>query len=133
LLLTGARIGEVLLIKQRHISTDGLIYIPALKGSNPRVLSSPSLQMFFLEHSGNNEAFVFPYNYKNCYTLLHRYLTGVVKIELNKSQSVTHWFRYSYIASLLLIASKPGEFDKTLIGHKSVKSTLHYLRRLHHG
>lgn len=126
-LFYGLRISECLNITTSDVSTTGHIRVRGSKGSNDRIVIPYRFASFWQNEAkailpiGNiYSRFWFYRQYKNL---------GLYAIFGNsKVNSVTHLFRHLNILSL---KDNFNETDLTrkFIGHKSIKSTMHYERK----
>lgn len=126
-LFYGLRISECLNITTSDISNTGHIRVRGSKGSNDRIVIPYRFASFWQNEAkallplGNiYSRFWFYRNYKNL---------GLYAIFGNsKVKSVTHLFRHLNILSLKDNFNETG-LTRNFIGHKSIKSTMHYERK----
>lgn len=123
--LYGLRITEALNIRYSDITSLGAIHVKGLKGSMDRLVYPVNYRNFWLVFSSNRVILSRGYNRYYFYRLYKK--LGVYSIVSgNKNSSVTHLLRYQYIISLMKQNLELEEI-RQLIGHKSIKSTLHYV------
>lgn len=126
--LFGLRISEVLNINYSAVSADGSIRIRGLKGSSDRQVYPVVYRNYWLTTKHNRTIFPSSYNRWYFYRLYRK--KGIYHMfQNNGNQSVTHLARYSYIISLLKDGRNIPEIQQ-LIGHKSINSTIHYVRNI---
>lgn len=126
--LYGIRITEALRITPSDINSSGQIRIRGIKGSNDRIVYPVKFSYFWLSVKENN--FFIPSSYNRFYFYRLYRKKGIYFLnESNKKESVTHALRYLYISSLIQ-QGLDQEQIRNLIGHKSIKSTIHYVDNL---
>lgn len=126
--LYGLRISEVLNVKWSDINENCQIFITGKKGSNDRVVYPVKFANFWMFLREKKVNIPSSYNRFYFYRLykkkgLYVHLTG------HRNLSVTHFLRYKYLVSLLA-QDLEVEKVKQLIGHKSIKSTIHYVEQI---
>jgi len=125
LLGSGLRVSEICSLEPRRILNDKQVLVKGAKGSGDRVCTlrwSEGLQ-YFQGAGWSNFSYGLDryYIYRLCRKMgVYAHIIG------NKNQAVTHAGRHQYVAQLEKQGLTPEEI-KTVIGHKSVKSTMHYL------
>lgn len=130
-LLFGLRISEALSIRHNHIMFDGSIFVPGQKGSSDRVVYPVRFRDFWI--SVKNKQYVPPPSYNRFHFYrLYRKKGIYLALKGNKKGSATHLMRYLYIAKILN-ETKDIDQVRQLIGHRSIKSTLHYVNKLRKG
>ena len=120
----GLRITEVLNIQKCDISRQGRIRIKGLKGSNDRIVTP----IMFAQFWQSLPDFMLPLGSVYSRFYFYRWFKRIGIYDVfgnNKRFSVTHMFRHHLALSL------KNEFDDTaltqrVLGHRSIKSTLHY-------
>jgi site-specific recombinase XerD len=125
--ISGARISEILNINAADIQNDGKIFLKGLKHSENRLIQPVIFKEFFIKCKLNN---LKPY-----YGLSRFYYYRIFKKKgliafhsQNKKNSVCHSFRHNFISNLAN-AGIDIEDIKKFVGHKSLKSTLHYVNK----
>lgn len=122
------RVSEVLKINYKVISSNYSIVIQSSKGSHNRVIQAKLYQHVLSELRDNRASFSDFFNRWHIYRelkKLHLY-TGVVG---NERMSVTHAARHINAVDLYSV-SADIESVKMLLGHKSSKSSLYYVKPL---
>ena len=124
LLAYGLRISEVLNIRKGDINSTGTIIVRGKKGSDDRLISALQFSEWIYK---NRLSFTSILEYRNrwyYYRLfkrldIHKQMTG------NKNTSVTHVFRYAFVAD---VKAMTGDTDKTakIVGHKNRLNTKRY-------
>jgi len=123
--LNGLRISEVLNISGRNINPYGAIHIKGLKGSSDRLVYSVSFKSFWLNMRKHNISFPKSLNRYYYYRLYKK--KGLYEVfGNNKKASVTHLLRYVYLIGLYQSGLPISEIQ-TILGHRSIKSTIHYV------
>ena len=126
--LFGLRISEALQIDHSQVMFNGAINIRGLKGSNDRFVYPVKYRDFWLQVKRSNSS---PGQYYNRFYFYRLYkkigISGL--LSFNKNHSVTHYMRYMYVLQLLKETDNV-ESIKNLLGHKSIKSTMHYIEKL---
>lgn len=126
--LYGLRISEVLNIKPAQIMPSGQITIKGLKGSCDRFVVPVIYNQYWIQIAKSNCEISKSYNRFYFYRLYKKH--GISKAFAdNKKASVTHLLRYYYIANLVKSGKDIREIA-TIIGHKSLISTLVYVNNL---
>jgi len=126
--LYGLRISEVLNITPSDISPQGLIKIRGLKGSESRIIYAVMFKAFWQLMRVNN--WMIPKSYNRFYFYRLYKKKGIYEVFGNNSKkSVTHFLRYNYLLSLLQQNMKIEEIQ-LILGHKSIRSTIHYVENL---
>lgn len=121
---SGCRITEALSISVTDISSEGLVLIKGLKGSNDRVITVTELQPLFTKSLRNGIDPFYSMNRFTAYRLLKN--IGVQKLKSNrKRESVTHVFRDEHSKSIRKIAGSKSVLAAAL-GHKNEKNTDYY-------
>lgn len=130
-LLGGLRISEVLGIKGINISLSGAVYVEGKKGSHSRIVQVIYNRDFFSKFAGSF-CFVFScysrywvYRQYKRYGITHAHLNGIYN-------SVTHALRHAYIAGAQQAGACNDDIQRS-IGHKSKKSTSHYINKNRNG
>lgn len=126
-LLSGCRVSEILNISYTDILTGGKVLVRGLKGSDDRVIHSSRFASYL---NICKSAQCNPFEYLSRFMLYRDYKKkGIMMLFKNASyRSVTHALRHLYIEELKG-AGLTNENIKTSIGHKSDKSTLHYVEK----
>lgn len=128
MLISGCRVSEALGIKTNSILANGQILLQGLKGSESRLVTPILYNEFWNNFSQDHSSIPAYYSRFFFYRLFKKY--GIsAQLSANSRSSVTHVLRYIYISNLLesgvdLVAIQ------NIIGHKSYKSTLHYVQKL---
>lgn len=126
--LYGLRISEVLNIKPTDIGSNGNIQIKGLKGSENRVVYAVRFRNFWEQMRVNN--FQLPNSYNRFYFYRLYKKKGIYQaFGKNRKSSTTHYLRYLYIQELLTQGIELEQI-KLIIGHKSIKSTIHYVSNI---
>lgn len=122
----GLRISEVLNISSGDIQPDGRVRIRGGKGSSDRIVYlHEGRELLLRARSGNFKPFN-GYNRFFIYRIFKR--AGiVVSFKGSKNDSVTHAFRLLYLQNLNDDVNL--ETKRKAIGHKSSKSTKHYVSK----
>lgn len=120
----GSRISETLNIRHEQITETGQIYLIADKGSNNRLISSPSGILFYIHCKTN---FIDPFHGLNRFTAYR--LLKSINISLLKNgrvhESVTHIFRNHFAKNLRNIGIEDGYLAQ-VTGHKNKSNTDYY-------
>lgn len=128
LVLYGLRISEVLNINATDIFPNGQIRIRGAKGSEDRMIYAIRSRKLFEFMRINQLSLPSTYNRFYFYRLFKK--KGIyAQFGGNFNNSVTHYFRYSYILELLKQGLQLDQIRK-IIGHKSINSTIHYAEQL---
>jgi integrase len=111
-----------------HLMTFPIVKLQPAKGNLIRTFESPALYteiQYLLPWK--NEAVIY-WNYKKLYRFLYPYIPNFGDV-WNKKDTVTYFFRFGYIQSLL---NDGYSFDdiKAQMGHKSMNSTMEYINKL---
>lgn len=130
-LLAGVRISEILNIEGVNISPRCAIYIRSTKGSESRIVQAVYNVDFFLKYAGSH-GFVFAdYSRFWFYRQYKRY--GIQVTHVNSvNKSVTHALRHAYISQCKATGAENKDIQRA-VGHKSIKSTHHYINKSTHG
>lgn len=125
LLITGARVSEVLRIKHSHIALSGMFKIVGAKGSNSRYYHAAESTEYMLRCKRDH---IDPFEYINRYYVYREFRkVGITsKFDGHENNSVTHLPRHLMAASINQVAESLTEVADTL-RHKSIKSTNHYI------
>lgn len=142
-LFTGCRVGEVLLLRWRHIDFDndfiwvehtyirktGEIQEYTKNGSQVYLPLPPRLKAFLLARKGKPDDLVAPNTLGNmiCYYVYRRYLR-VLQTKLNLDIRSSHGLRHS-ATELWAEAGATIEDLRRLLNHNSQQSTLKYVHR----
>lgn len=123
---TGARVNEILSLKNVDVTKDWFIKIKSSKGSLSRVVSIPSPPFVYKVPRGTI-FYLFPelsrfYIYRVC-----RDYNMYLQVSGNCKKSVTHSFRHYYASRVLVLQDVKNVAGRAL-GHKSNNSILHYDR-----
>lgn len=126
--LYGLRISEVLQVQHQQIMNDGSILIKGLKGSSDRLVYPVNYRDVWLRLKSQNASIP---SYLNRYYFYRIYKKKGIyaTLQANKKASVTHIIRYIYINRLINNNASIDQIQQ-LIGHKTIKSTLHYANRI---
>ncbi len=133
LLASGARIDEVLQLQYSNMEKSGLIYIPGKKHSDSRMVYEPHVTRFIFRNENYSDKRVFTLSYRQVYTYLKAKLNVHSPKTSGDNDAVSHWFRYTYIYLAYVLSGCNIEFVKKEIGHKAMKSTIHYLKGVYNG
>ncbi len=126
--LYGLRISEVLGIKWQDILFNGSINIKGLKGSESRLVYPVQYRDFWINFHNSKSTIGSSYNRFYFYRIFKKF--GIYSIMVGNSKaSVTHYLRYMFVQQLKN-SGKTKEQIQQIIGHKSIKSTLHYISKL---
>lgn len=128
MLQSGCRISEALLIRYVDILALGDVVIKGAKGSHDRIIQASLCSDYLIWCRANCVDPFFDTNYIHMYRELKRIGVGQ-QFGTNENLSVTHWFRHAKV----LIEQSQGvdiEASKRALGHKSVKSTEAYAKRV---
>lgn len=124
---SGCRVSEALALTTGDIVLPDLLIIKALKGSRPRTIRIPEFKDQFsrLLSLGNHPLFRVSYSH-----VYRQYLNaGIVEIRPDSCHNrVTHSLRKNFIQSVHS-ASKDVGLTADLVGHKSKRSTIIYLKK----
>jgi len=127
LYISGLRITEALSIKFGSITNDGRIAVKGIKGSNDRLVF-PLVTKAYFEHC---KTFRYdPFKEKNrfyYYRLFKQKGLFIYRQHVEKN-SVTHVFRYNFVIDIKN-SGADNNFIKSAIGHRSIKSTEHYVNK----
>lgn len=124
-IIYGLRISETLNIMSRDVSSNYQINIKGLKGSNSRTVIAVEHRDFWDRFRQSNIKMSDCYNRYHVYRIYKQY--GIyAKFGTNIKNSVTHSLRHSVIQEMKSNGIE-NEDIKQFIGHKSIKSTLHYV------
>lgn len=124
LLANGIRISEVLNIKSSDIAHDGSILIHSKKGSDVRYISG-SIFSKWLADNPVYFASNLKFNNRFYYYRLFKRIGLQQVMSGNTNASVTHLFRYAFIANLQKM-TKNIEDTGTIVGHKNKANTKRY-------
>jgi len=133
LIATGSRINEILALTVGDFGLDGMIFLPPSKGGFSRILYFPELASRCCSLGFYYQGRLFIYSYRTAYNICKLRLSSCKSLYSAEKRIITHWFRYSYVASVLLAADGDIEACKRSIGHRSIKSTLNYTKGVSHG
>ncbi|GEM_PF-1943491 len=126
--LHGLRITEALNITYRDINSNLQIKIRGLKGSSDRYVQSINFIKFWQYVRESKIVFVKSFNRYYFYRLFRK--KGIsFYLGNNKKESVTHLLRYNYVL-LLLTDNVEVDVIQSVLGHKKLSSTLHYINNL---
>lgn len=125
MLTNGCRISEVLRVRSEDILSEHRVFVRGLKHSADRVCTLSCVWPINKLHCAVSNLYYGRYNRYYFYRLFIEY--GIYgKVKGNKKQAVTHFPRHVYTSSLASCGC-PTEVIQKEIGHKSRKSTEHYL------
>lgn len=127
LFISGLRISEALNIKYGSITKDGRIAVKGMKGSNDRLVFPSTTSSYFQLCKLSKYD---PFKEKNRF-YYYRFLKqkGLYFFSNSgKKNAVTHVFRHNFVSDLAN-SGADNNFIKTAIGHKSIKSTEHYVEK----
>lgn len=127
----GIRISEALRIRHTDITDIGQILIKGMKGSNSKVVYPILYKEFWLRVKRNKTNIPESYNRFYFYRLYKKIGLSQV-MGKNKNNSVTHLLRYNYLINLMQNGITVDNLQQS-IGHKSLKSTLHYVNKIREG
>jgi site-specific recombinase XerD len=127
-LIFGLRISESLSITGNDVMPNGTIKVKGAKHSNDRFVFPILYQNFWL-HLKNTQ-YLIPKSFNRFYFYRIYKKFGIYSVlGSNTNASVTHVIRYLFILGILQ-HGETIENVQRLIGHKSVKSTQHYISNL---
>lgn len=126
LLETGCRISEALQLNFTNIDALGRVRIKGKKGSNARILFSPSLTSWLLQVRAYKMEMWEGLNRFYIYRVFKQYGIGRV-FGNNEKMSITHYFRHLNAIIAREITGEIGEIS-ALLGHKKEKNTEIYLK-----
>lgn len=124
LFLNGLRISEVLSVNSNDIMTNGLIRIKGLKGSSDRYVHTQFYSHFWI----NSVKKGFILNDVRSRYYYHRLFIAkglYYKATKEEKRIVTHVYRHLYVRILKSNNISLNDL-RSIIGHKSITSTLHY-------
>lgn len=125
MLTNGCRISEVLRIRPEDILSEHRVLVRGLKHSADRICSLSCSWSLNKLKCAESDLYFGRYNRYYFYRLFKEY--GIYgKVKGNKKQAVTHFPRHVLASSLASCGCSPEVIQKE-IGHKSRKSTEHYL------
>lgn len=127
MIVSGARVSEVLSIRCSDISPEGRVRVRGLKRSNDRFIETPSTREYLLYCKKTHiDPFI---HYDRFYVYRQLKSMGISQVfGDNKNASVTHLFRHLAILDMQEVDSSLVSAKNT-IGHKSIKSTEAYGRK----
>lgn len=128
--LYGLRVSEVLSIRYPDIDTAGFIRVQGLKGSNSRTVVSVHFKHYWLRVRSLSLELSYLANRFYYYRLLRR-IGCYNYVSTRVNDKVTHLFRYAVVYRMLSNGSTIQDVQHFL-GHRSINSTIHYLKNLQH-
>lgn len=126
LLETGCRVSEALQLSWANVDALGRVRIEGKKGSNARILFSPSLVSWLLQVRAYKMEMWEGLNRFYIYRVFKLYGIGKA-FGNNEKMSITHYFRHLNAIIAREITSEVGEIS-ALLGHKKQKNTEIYLK-----
>lgn len=121
----GLRVSELLRIRGTDILHNGSYVIHASKGSSDRIGHVSTQKVLFLSHLGSPYPIFDGYSRQSVYNIFRKH--GISSATFgNTNRSVTHLLRHNYIESVMA-ASGSLQCTQSAVGHKSTRSTLHYI------
>lgn len=127
LYLNGLRISEVLALTYNDIRSDGSLFIRGLKGSSNRIVYTRNQYSCLSVSISSNELIFHNYNRFYFHRLFKR--LGIYQPSVGSDKMiVTHIFRHNYISQLQKDFNDL-ELTRKSVGHRSEKSTLHYINK----
>jgi integrase len=121
----GLRVSEALSIEGRHIDRFGNIIVMGLKGSSSRKVADTQLVGFWKSKIALGSHKVFGFDRFYVYRTFKRVGIGITEGGSTRS-IVTHLPRHLFISDTQKVTHK-ALATAEVVGHKSVKSTSHYL------
>jgi len=123
----GLRITEVLNITNHDIDLHGRIKIKGLKGSSNRIITGGHYEAYFINCKNKN---IHPFTIYDrfFYYRLFKKMGIFISFCNYAKRAVTHACRHQFIAEMQQSGSDILDAQK-YIGHKSVKSTEHYVKK----
>lgn len=123
----GFRISEVLKMLPSQIINDTDLYIKSDKGSNSKRVHVPEISKLLIKWRLNHIA---PFKGVSRFQVYRMYkrLGIVLENTGKKNMSVTHAMRKNYVRDTYKSSNNMG-VTKEVVGHKSVKSTEHYVKK----
>lgn len=125
--LYGLRVSELLCLKQEDITTDGFCLIAGRKGSNNRIVQSDLLVSIKHPDPKYKKALLFPFSYKQYYSVLKRYGIHIPPSGKRKRSIVSHAYRHNRIKQIFRLSKDDLKVTKNYSGQKNNISALHYI------
>lgn len=124
---SGCRISEALALSTTDVVLPDLLIIKALKGSRARSVRIPELQSQLLSLLSAGSHPLFRLSYAQVYRQYKA--AGIIEyLDHNHRNRVTHSLRHAYIQNIQLVSKDVG-ITADIVGHKSKRSTLIYLKK----
>jgi integrase len=133
LFFTGLRISEVLNLTKECFLPSGFVVVRGLKKSRDRAFYLPTIVSIVLQTKRyvNEGNCVFNLSHKQFYSFCKKMIPQNMLPRTRVRNAVTHFFRYYY---LLNFEHLVGDFNVSdFIGHRSRKSTNHYMEVIRNG
>jgi len=130
--VSGCRVGEALALSTQSIILPDQLIISALKRSRSRAIRIPELHQQFAHLKEGGIHPLFGISYSQIYRQYRN--AGIVQIRPdNRYNRVTHSLRQSYIQAVQMVSKDVG-ITADIVGHKSKRSTIIYLKKgTYHG
>lgn len=126
--LYGLRISEALNIHYSDVLFNGSIKIKGIKGSENRIVYPVQFRDFWIHLHNSSATIPASYNRFYFYRIYKKFgISGIMGS--NTNTSVTHYLRYMFVKQLV-DSGQDFQQIKHILGHKSIKSTIHYLNNL---
>ena len=126
--LYGLRISEALNIHFSDVLFNGSIKIKGSKGSENRIVYPVEYRDFWIHLHNSKATIPSSYNRFYFYRIYKKYgISGIIGDNVNTS--VTHYLRFMFVQQLVSSGQDPEQLQQ-ILGHKSIRSTIHYLTKL---
>jgi len=133
LLVSGARYSELLNIKYNDISKTNHIFIYQSKTDCLRIIYFPEVRRFINGHTINSRDYFFRLNESTLRNYFKEFGYFIPALAGHRNKSVLHSFRAFYADYFSTNINYQDKIVIGLLGHKSKKSIISYLRRLSNG